>query len=163
MSQFQYLKLFLSCVGIGTIPKGGGTVATLATIPLWWALATYLNPIWYMVLVFLFVISCIYLCQIYEEQTKTHDSSLIVIDEVAGFLITMTWLPITWQSAVIGFVLFRFFDIVKPGPIGKLDKNVKGGVGVMLDDVAAGVFSNFLLQLLYNFTSILGSQIATIS
>ena len=115
-----------------------------------------------MVFVFLFVIVCIYLCQIYEEQTKTHDSSVIVVDEVAGFLITMTWLPFTWQSAVIGFILFRFFDIVKPGPIGKLDKNVKGGVGVMLDDVAAGVCSNFLLQLLYNFTGTLGSQISLV-
>lgn len=160
MTRQQLLAGFLSFGGIGKIKKGGGTVATLATLPLWWLLVKNVHAIWYMVIVFLFVIGCIYLCQIYEEQTKTHDSHFIVVDEVAGFLITMTWLPITWQSAVLGFVLFRFFDIVKPGPIGQIDAKVKGGVGVMIDDVAAGLFSNLILQILFSYTGILGSQIA---
>ena len=88
-----------------------------------------------------------------------HDSKEIVIDEVAGFLITMTWLPMTWQSVVIGFILFRFFDIVKPPPIRQLDKKIQGGVGVMIDDIAAGIISNFILQILFTYTLILGSQV----
>mgnify|MGYP001609036609 CR=1 FL=1 len=91
------------------------------------------------------------------------DSKEIVIDEVVGFLITMAWVPLTWQSAVIGFCLFRFFDIVKPPPIRQLDKKIPGGFGVMIDDIAAGIISSILMQLIYNQTNWLGIQISTLT
>ncbi len=101
--------------------------------------------------------------QAYEAQSNSHDAKEIVIDEVVGFLITMTWLPMTWQSVVLGFLLFRFFDIVKPPPIRQLDRKVPGGLGVMIDDVAAGFISSLILQTIYTQTSWLGVQISTLT
>ena len=112
-----------------------------------------------MVIVFIILIAGIYICEAYENKMQKHDSKEIVIDEVVGYLITMTWLPLTWQSAVLGFILFRFFDILKPPPIRQLDQKVKGGVGVMIDDVAAGVIANIIMQLIYAETNWLGVQI----
>ena len=68
-------------------------------------------------------------------------------DEIVGFLITMLVVPVTWQNIVLGFLLFRAFDIVKPWPIKLLDKHVHGGFGIMIDDVLAGVFAWALLYL----------------
>ncbi len=145
---------------IGKIPFAPGTFATLATIPLWYVM-TSLNPIWYMVVTFLIVILGIFISEAYERTLKIHDSKTIVIDEVAGFLITMVWLPVTWQSVVFGFILFRFLDIVKPPPIRQLDQKIQGGLGVMLDDVAAGIIASMVLQIVYNKTLWLGAQIQT--
>jgi phosphatidylglycerophosphatase A len=97
-----------------------------------------------------------------EKSRNTHDDGDLVIDEVVGLLITMTWLPITWQSFVFSFILFRILDIGKPFPINLLDKRIKGGLGVMLDDVAAGMIANVLLQLVYSKTNWLGSQVVTL-
>lgn len=154
------IELLATFFYIGKFPKAPGTMATLATIPLWYLLSD-LNPVWYMVIVFIIVIAGIFIAQAYEKIKHTHDSKEIVIDEVAGFLITMVWLPVTWQSALFGFILFRFFDIVKPPPIRQLDQKVMGGVGVMIDDVAAGIIANLLLQIVYNKTLWLGAQIQT--
>ena len=144
---------------VGKSPKAPGTVGTAATVPLWFILAYYFHAIWYMVIVFLLLIAGIYICQAYENRKQSHDSKEIVIDEVVGYLITMTWLPLTWQSALLGFILFRFFDIVKPPPIRQLDQKVKGGVGVMIDDVAAGIVANLILQMIYTQTNWLGVQV----
>ena len=146
---------------VGKFPKAPGTAGTLATIPLWYLLATYFHVVWYMVIVFIILLAGIYICQMYEVHFQNHDAKEIVIDEVVGFLITMTWLPITWQSCVLGFVLFRIFDILKPPPIRQLDQKVKGGVGVMIDDVAAGIAANVILQLIYTNTTWLGVQVIT--
>ncbi len=145
---------------VGKIPIAPGTFATLATIPLWYFMSG-MNPIWYMTVTFAIVIFGIFISEAYEKTKSEHDSKEIVIDEVAGFLITMVWLPVTWQSVVLGFLLFRFFDIVKPPPIRQMDKKIRGGVGVMLDDVAAGIFANIILQIVYNQTLWLGAQIQT--
>lgn len=153
------VKLLATFFYVGKSPKAPGTVATLATVPLWFVLASFFHVIWYMVIVFVILIAGIYICQAYENKMQNHDSKEIVIDEVVGYLITMTWLPLTWQSAVLGFILFRFFDIVKPPPIRQLDQKVKGGVGVMIDDVAAGIVANMILQLIYSETNWLGVQI----
>jgi phosphatidylglycerophosphatase A len=144
----------------GKIPKAPGTFGTLATIPLWYAM-TLLGSLWYMVLTIVIVIFGIFIAEAYERTLNVHDSKMIVIDEVAGFLITMVWLPVTWQSVVFGFILFRFLDIVKPPPIKQLDQKIQGGLGVMLDDVVAGIIASLILQTLYNKTSWLGAQIQT--
>ena len=78
---------------------------------------------------------------------KVHDHSAIVWDEVAGMMITMIAIPITVTHLLLGFILFRIFDIVKPWPISLLDKNVHGGVGIMVDDIVAGLFSLAVFEL----------------
>lgn len=148
--------------GVGKISKAPGTLATLATIPLWYVLSQ-LGPYVYMGITFLLFPLGVWAAQAYENHMGVHDSKEIVIDEVVGFLITMTWLPLTWQSVVLGFCLFRFFDIVKPPPIRQLDQKIQGGFGVMVDDVAAGLISSILMQIIYNQTNWLGIQISTLT
>ena len=144
--------------GIGNLPKAPGTWATLASLPVVFLLLR-LNPLTYMILTFLLLIIGIVACDILGRHRNSHDDGDLVIDELVGILITMTWLPITWQSFVLGFILFRILDIVKPFPINLLDKRIKGGLGVMLDDVAAGMIASVLLQLVYSKTNWLGSQL----
>ncbi len=112
-----------------------------------------------MTVTFIIVLLGIFVAQVFEKHADQHDSKEIVIDEVAGFLIAMTWLPPTWQSLVAGFLLFRFFDIVKPPPIRQIDQRMQGGIGVMADDVAAGLIVNLILQVVYTHTGWLGAQI----
>lgn len=85
----------------------------------------------------------------YKSSEDTHDAQEIVIDEVAGILITMTWLPAHWFYVVTGFVLFRLLDILKPYPISAADQKIKGGIGVMADDILAGIIANIILQIVY--------------
>jgi phosphatidylglycerophosphatase A len=92
------------------------------------------------------VIGC-YLCGRTAKDVGVHDHSAIVWDEIAGVFITLAWLPASSLNVVAGFVLFRLFDIVKPWPIRWLDKQVQRGVGIMLDDVVAGLFAAVCLWL----------------
>lgn len=147
--------------GIGSWPRIPGTWATLATVPIAFGLL-HLNPVLYMGITFFVLIAGVIACEITEKSRNTHDDGDLVIDEVVGFLITMTWLPITWQSFVFGFFLFRFLDILKPFPVNLLDKRIEGGLGVMLDDVAAGILANVVLQVIYTKTNWLGSQLITL-
>lgn len=140
------------------MPKIPGTWGTLATLPLAWLLMQT-GPIIYMIAVVLLLPVAILAAEMYEQETKSHDSGAIVIDEVLGFLITMTWLPINWRSFVLGFLLFRLLDIWKPFPISYLDKKIPGGLGVVIDDVAAGIVANVILQIVYTKTMWLGSQV----
>ena len=82
------------------------------------------------------------------DKLGEHDFGGIVWDEIAGYLITLWWIPFSWQAIVFGFVLFRFFDILKPWPIKIADRRVKGGFGIMLDDVFAAIFANLILRLM---------------
>lgn len=144
--------------GIGRLPKAPGTWGTLAALPVVF-LCMQLNILSYMVITFLLLMLGIFASDALGRHRESHDDGDIVIDEVVGILITMTWLPITWQSFVFSFFLFRLLDIWKPFPIKFLDKRIKGGLGVMLDDVAAGILANVLLQLVYSKTDWLGSQL----
>jgi phosphatidylglycerophosphatase A len=154
----RFLIALATLFSIGKFPKAPGTVGTLATIPIWFLLSKA-GPIPYMLITLILIPVGVMAAQAYENSVQRHDSKEIVIDEVVGFLITMTWVPMTWQSVVIGFVIFRFLDIVKPPPIRQLDQKVGGGFGVMADDIAAGVIGSVLMQLIYNQTNWLGMQI----
>ena len=90
-----------------------------------------------------------WLCQRAVDALGQHDHQAIVWDEMVGFWCTMLVLPSHWLWVLLGFVLFRFFDIVKPWPIAWLDRHVKGGWGVMLDDLVAAFMANACLQLLF--------------
>jgi phosphatidylglycerophosphatase A len=154
----KFLKWVAIYFGVGLSPKAPGTVATVATIPLV-LLLSLAGPIIYMISVVILLPIGIMAAQVYESDKGGHDHKEIVIDEVVGFLITMIWMPMTWQAILIGFILFRLLDITKPLFIGYLDKKIQGGLGVMLDDVAAGVIASLVMQLLFTHTNWLGSQV----
>ncbi len=146
MNQKKLISLLATGFGAGLSPKMPGTVGTLAAIPLWYLL--YLTgPYAYMVITFFLVIAAIFISDAYEKDLPSHDRPEIVIDEIVGFLITMTWLPFSLTYLVLGFVLFRVLDIWKPYPIRYLNDKVRGGFGVVIDDVAAGLIANIILQL----------------
>ena len=123
-----------------------GTMGTVAAIPLYLALQ-HTNDTVYLMATLLSVALGIVICERAANQLQVHDFGGIVWDEIAGLLITMLWIPYSWQSLLAGFVLFRLFDIVKPWPIKWLDQQVTGGFGIMLDDVVAAVFAGLLLRI----------------
>ena len=83
-----------------------------------------------------------------DRMFGTKDDSTIVIDEIAGFLVSMFLVPFTWWGVMAGFFLFRFFDILKPWPLRRFEL-IAGGAGVMLDDIGAGVYTNVVLQIMF--------------
>ena len=134
--------------GSGLMPKAPGTFGTLAAVPLF-LLISVLSPINYALFVILVCIVGIYLCGKTATDVGVHDHGAIVWDEFAGFFITMFMIPVSWQSILAGFILFRFFDIFKPWPISIADKKLTGGFGIMFDDVLAGVFALILMHLIF--------------
>lgn len=122
-----------------------GTLGTLAAVPFYYLLIQL--PMWaYLAVV---VLSCgvgVHLCGYAAKKLGVHDHGGIVWDEFAGFWITMIAVPSSWQWVLAGFVLFRFFDMVKPWPINWLDRKVHGGTGIMLDDIVAGLMALVCLQ-----------------
>ena len=132
--------------GSGLAPKAPGTFGTLAAIPLYWLLQDLSWPIYLSWLVVTFALG-VYWCDRSSKQLGVHDHGGIVWDEFVGYWITMFMAPKSWVFMLLGFILFRFFDIVKPWPIGWIDKKVKGGFGIMIDDVLAGIYAFILLQL----------------
>lgn len=133
--------------GSGLSPKAPGTIGTLAAIPLWWLLAQ-LPLTSYLAIVFISAVAGIYICGSGAKTLGVHDHGGIVWDEFVGFWIAMAALPVTWTSLILGFVLFRLFDILKPWPISWLDKKVSGGFGIMIDDIVAGIASALVLIVL---------------
>lgn len=130
--------------GSGLAPRAPGTVGTLAAVPLWYALIQL--PFWGYALATLCVIAVgPWLCGRASRDLGVHDHGGIVWDEFAGFLLTMLFVPPSLLALVLGFMLFRLFDILKPWPIGWLDRRVQGGTGIMLDDLLAGVYAGALL------------------
>jgi phosphatidylglycerophosphatase A len=131
--------------GSGLSPVAPGTMGTLAAIPVYLLMVSLLPQWLYIFLTIVFFIAGIQICNRVSTDLQTHDFSGIVWDEIVGYLITMMFLPLSWELIILGFVLFRFFDILKPWPINWLDKHISGGMGIMLDDVLAGLFSWVIL------------------
>ncbi len=138
--------------GSGLAAKAPGTFGTLAAIPLY-LLMMGLPLTWYLGLTLLSVIAGIYICDKASKDMGVHDHGAIVWDEVAGLLITLIAAPAGWGWLLVGFVLFRIFDILKPWPIKWLDAKVHGGFGIMIDDVLAGIFALISLQALAYYFS----------
>jgi phosphatidylglycerophosphatase A len=133
--------------GSGLAKKAPGTCGTLAAIPVYCLFAQ--TPLLaYSILTIVATLIGISLCGIAADKLGEHDFGGIVWDEVAGYLITMWLVPFSWQATLAGFVLFRIFDILKPWPIKWIDQKVHGGLGIMLDDVLAGIFAGGLLLLI---------------
>lgn len=132
-------------LGSGLSPKAPGTFGTIAALPIYWWLLADLAPWIFALIVMASFVVGVYICQKTSEDLGVHDHGGIVIDEWVGMWITLFLVPkgIIWM--LLGFVLFRFFDIVKPWPIKWLDQHVKGGFGIMIDDVLAGVMAWLVL------------------
>ncbi|WP_305837645.1 phosphatidylglycerophosphatase A [Photobacterium leiognathi] len=131
--------------GSGLAKYVPGTMGTLAAIPFYLLLAQ-LPFGWYLVTVLVAALIGVKICTITSGDMKVHDHGSIVWDEFVGFWITMAIAPtVSWQWVLTGFILFRFFDMVKPWPISWLDKHVKGGFGIMVDDILAGFMAMIAL------------------
>lgn len=141
------IKLFATWGGSGYSPVASGTVGTVAAIPFYLLLARLPLPVYLLTLTAFFFLAC-WVSGRAEVIFQQKDSGKIVIDEVVGYLVTMIAIPLDWRYIVAGFFLFRFFDIVKIQPARWFDRQLKNGYGVVLDDVAAGVYAWLLLWLL---------------
>lgn len=134
------MQFLASGFGSGCAPVAPGTFGTLAAIPVWMMLS-FLSPIPYVIAVIaIFILGC-YVSEKASQELNVHDHGGIVIDEFVGFFITMFLVPFSWINILLGFVLFRIFDVIKPWPIKIVDRQVKGGFGIMVDDVLAGVMA----------------------
>ncbi|WKE64912.1 phosphatidylglycerophosphatase A [Gallaecimonas kandeliae] len=131
--------------GSGLAPKAPGTFGSLAAIPLFYLLALLPWPA-YLALTLAAVLGGIAICARASHDMGVHDHGAIVWDEVAGMLITLFLAPTQWYWVLAGFALFRFFDILKPWPIGWADRKLHGGFGIMMDDVLAGLLAFACLQ-----------------
>ena len=134
-------------LGSGAAPWAPGTVGTLAAIPFFLLMQPLALP-WYGAILLVTSLIGIYLCGKTSEDMGVHDHGGIVWDEFVGYWLTMFAAPPGWLWIVIGFVLFRLFDIIKPWPISWADKKVAGGLGIMLDDILAGFMALVCLQIL---------------
>lgn len=136
--------------GSGLAPKAPGTFGTLAAIPLY-LLMMGLNWQFYLLVLLVTFVLGVYLCEKASKNLGVHDHGGIVWDEFVGFWLTMFLIPWHWQWLLLGFVLFRFFDIIKPFPIKWLDQHVEGGFGIMIDDVIAGIYAWIILYSVVHF------------
>jgi phosphatidylglycerophosphatase A len=137
--------------GSGLSPVAPGTMGTLVAVPLYLVLSHYLSQTGYAIVTCVVMLVGVYLCEQTTRALGVHDHPAIVWDEIAGYFITLLFVPVTFFHVVLGFVLFRLFDIVKPWPVSVIDSRMKGGLGVMLDDVIAGLYALALMQLYLYF------------
>ena len=134
----------------GLVPFAPGTWGSLLALP-FVAVAYYPG----------FAYSCLSLIIIFlvsipvsgraSQLLKKEDPSAVVIDEVTGIFVSMFLIHVSWTSIVCGFILFRIFDIIKPFPVGLIDRKIKGGTGIVLDDVMAGIYANVGLRIILFF------------
>ena len=141
------IHFIASGFGAGSMPIAPGTFGTAMAIPLVLILAKF--PLWiYLIASCLYILIAIWACDKTAKDWGVADPGPTASDEVAGFLVTMCAIKPTFMALLIGFVLFRILDIWKPFPIRWFDRNIHGGLGIVLDDVVAGVFSAVILHLL---------------
>jgi phosphatidylglycerophosphatase A len=136
-------------LGSGLAPKAPGTFGTLAALPVWWFLLDGMPLLPYLGVLVAGMALGVVICDITSRDMGVHDHGGIVWDEWIGLWITLLLLPAGdwhWAWALYGFALFRLFDILKPWPINWLDRQVKGGFGIMIDDVLAGLMALLVLQ-----------------
>ena len=130
--------------GSGLSPVAPGTAGTLVGIPIYMMMAG-LSLSTYAVILLLLCVLSVFIAGKSSQQLGVHDHGGIVIDEIVGFLLTMSLAPEGWVWIVAGFVLFRLFDILKPWPIKTMDRHISGGLGIVLDDLMAGIYGGLSL------------------
>ena len=137
--------------GSGLVPKGPGTAGTLVGFPLYWLLAPLMNELQFLLLLVVAFIAGIWMCGKTGLALGAEDHGGIVWDEIVAFMLVLFFTPagIYWQ--ILAFILFCFFDIVKPQPIKHFDQNLHGGLGVMFDDLLAAGYALLCLALVKSF------------
>ena len=147
----EKLSLFLAtgCY-VGLIEIIPGTVGSFAALPLC-LIFSFLNIKAAIVGIVVFILISILVADVTEKITQQKDPGCVVIDEYAGMLVTFLGIQFTWTSAILGFFIFRFFDILKPYPVREVERKLPGGAGVVLDDVLAGIYSNIALRIVLLF------------
>jgi phosphatidylglycerophosphatase A len=145
-----WAKLVATFLGVGLLRPGPGSWGSAAAVLLWWLLSGRVSPHWQpaaaMLLAVVAILIGIPAATQMSRATGLKDPQFVVIDEVAGQLITLIAVPLSWKSLLLGFILFRGFDIVKPPPVRQLE-HLPEGSGIVLDDVAAGLYALALMQL----------------
>ncbi len=131
--------------GSGLLPKAPGTFGTIVAVPIYLMMAG-LSLQSYLALLMMFIFLGFWLCDYTAEALGEHDHPAIVWDEIVGYLITMIAAPAGWLWLLLGFVLFRLFDILKPWPVRWADKQLTGGLGIMLDDILAAGMAWLVMQ-----------------
>jgi phosphatidylglycerophosphatase A len=139
-----WVTLTATSFGAGFMPGMPGHTGTLTAVAMAWGLAH--APAWVFGLALLFIIALGTIAsELWGQSTGVPDDQRIVIDEVAGYLATLMFVPRSWPNLVVAFFLFRLLDVWKPGPVGKADRTLSGGVGVMADDLVAGVIGAVIM------------------
>ncbi len=146
--------LLATWFGAGLSPIAPGTVGSLAALPLAYLLSHYVGIVGLAVAIVAIFLIGTWAAHKYSQRTASHDAGPIVIDEVVGQWLALLLVPADIVLYAIGFALFRLADIIKPWPISVVDRRVKGGIGVMLDDVLAGVLAAIILWNIWMWTSI---------
>ncbi len=149
-----WATLVATFFGIGHLRPGPGTWGSATTVLLWWLLARWIAPGWLpwtaILLALAAILAGIPAATQVARASGRKDPQFVVIDEVAGQLIALIAAPIAWQSLLLGFILFRGFDIVKPWPLRRLER-LPEGLGIVVDDVAAGLYGLAVMQGVLHF------------
>lgn len=143
----HFITTLATGFGVGYSPIAPGTLGTLAAIPIYYFLSAIPFPLYEITLAGFFFLT-LWISGQAEIVFGKKDDPRIVLDEIMGFFVTLLWIPKTTWFVLIGFFLFRVLDILKPFPIRHLERRLKGGWGVVLDDVMAGVYANAILHLI---------------
>lgn len=146
----RFARFVATAGGIGYLPVAPGTLGSLLVLPVvpWIAAGPPLAVALGVVAV---TALAVWAAALAEDGFDVHDDGRVVIDEVAGMVVMASLVPTGWRAALLGFVAFRLFDVWKPPPIGWLDRRVGGGVGVVADDLLAGVYAGLLVRVLVEF------------
>ncbi|HXR17101.1 MAG TPA: phosphatidylglycerophosphatase A [Terriglobales bacterium] len=149
-----WAKLMATFFGMGLLHPGPGSWGSAATVLVWWLLSFWIHPNWQpaaaVLLAAVTIVVGIPAATHMARASGLKDPQFVVIDEVAGQLITLIAVPVSWKSLLLGFILFRGFDIVKPPPVRQLE-HLPEGFGIVIDDVAAGLYALVIMQVVLHF------------
>ena len=141
------LTLAIATVGpTGYAPIAPGTAGSVAGLALLVACRSLASPVLEFGVLVVVVEAGIWAAGVVERQTGARDPGIVVIDEVAGMLVTLLWIPLTWGTAALGFFTFRLFDIIKPPPARRAEQ-LPGGWGIMMEDLCAGAYAYLIVRL----------------
>jgi phosphatidylglycerophosphatase A len=151
LTPFSPVTILATWFWSGLIPFASGTWGSLAALPFAWVILWYGGP-WVLLAasIAVFALGCL-VSDRFIGDDRTADPGAVVIDEVAGQWLTLTIAPLSIPGFILGFLLFRLFDIVKPWPANWADRSLKGGLGIMTDDMVAGLYGGVVLFLADHF------------
>jgi len=138
---------------LGKMPVAPGTFGSLLGLPLWIALSKF-GPVFAIGCLAVFILFAMGVAHKASAILNQKDPGCVVIDEIAGMAVTMVGLPFSWAAIIAGFIVFRILDIVKPFPIRWVDRHVRGGTGIVMDDILAGIIGNITLRIAFQLYDI---------